>query len=318
MPLSLIVSRKAAEAEGICSLELRAPDGAPLPPFTAGAHIDLHLPGGVVRPYSLCNDPADTRRYQIAVLREAASRGGSAAVHELLHEGERLYVGRPRNLFALDEGGRSHLLLAGGIGITPLLAMAERLHAIGADFQLHHATRSLARTPFRARLAAAPYAHRVHHHLDDGDAAQRLDLVALLASPEPGRQLYVCGPQGFMQAVLAQAKAAGWPDGQVHTESFGAAPCAVAGDQAFDVLLSRSGRVVTVPAHRSVVQALADAGVVVATSCEQGVCGTCLTRVVDGVPAHRDQYLTPEEQAANDQFLPCCSRSQSARLVLDL
>ena len=316
--LRVRVARKAVEAEGICSFELVSADGVPLPAFSAGSHVDVQLPGGPTRQYSLCNDPTETHRYLIAVLRDAASRGGSAAMHERVAAGDVLTISAPKNHFALAHEAKRHLLLAGGIGITPLLCMAERLANVGADFELHYCNRSKARTAFAERIARSPFAARVQFHFDDGEAAQRLDIERLLASPEAGRHLYVCGPQGFMDAVLGSARAQGWTADRLHYEFFGAAPVDQSADGAFEVQLSSSGRVVVVPAGCSVVQALAEAGVSVPTSCEQGVCGTCLTRVIDGEPDHRDQYLTPEEQAANDQFLPCCSRSKSARLVLDL
>ena len=164
----------------------------------------------------------------------------------------------------------------------------------------------------------APFAPQVHFHFDDGTAVQKLDIAALLAAPAPGQHVYVCGPQGFIEAVLSTARARGWAEAQLHCEFFGAAPPPPGGDNAFEVMIASSGRVVPVAAGRTVVQALADAGVTVLTSCEQGVCGTCLTRVIDGQCDHRDQYLTPEEQAANALFLPCCSRAKSKRLVLDL
>jgi vanillate O-demethylase ferredoxin subunit len=241
-------------------------------------------------------------------------------VHAQLAEGQAITASLPRNLFALQPGATRSLLLAGGIGITPLLAMAEQLHAAGADFALHVAARSRARLAFADRLARAPWAAQVQVHLDDGPAAQRLDLAALLARPQPGTQVYLCGPQGFIDAALAAARAAGWPEAQLHLERFGpAAPSAGAGAAgAFSLRLARSGRVVPVAADQTAVQALTAAGVEVMTSCEQGVCGTCLTRVIEGVPDHRDQYLTDEERAANDQFLPCCSRACTAELVIDL
>jgi len=316
--LSVRVARKSIEAEDICSLELVSADGTPLPAFAAGSHIDVQLPGGPTRQYSLCNDPAETHRYLIAVLRDARSRGGSAAVHERVKVGDTLVISAPKNHFALAHDASSHLLLAGGIGVTPLLCMAERLAHAGADFEMHYCTRSPARTAFRQRIAAAPFASRVAFHFDDGEAAQKLDIAALLAAPRAGRHLYVCGPKGFMDAVLGSARAQGWPQAQIHYEFFGADAAPAAGDGGFEVMLASSGRVIKVAPDRSVVQALAEAGVSVATSCEQGVCGTCLTRVIEGEPDHRDLYLTPQEQAANDQFLPCCSRAKSARLVLDL
>jgi vanillate monooxygenase ferredoxin subunit len=315
------VARKQALAEGISAFELVPAEGATLPVFEAGAHIDVHLARGevrIVRPYSLCGVPGAADRWQIAVLREPASRGGSAAMHAWVFEGSTLAVSAPRNHFRLAPRAAHSLLLAGGIGITPLLAMAEQLHADGAAFELHHCTRTLARTPFRERLAAAPWADRVAHHLDDGPAAQRLDLPALLAVQPPGTQLYVCGPQGFMDAVLAAARAQGWPEAQLHWEAFHAEVAPQAGDQAFELQLARSGLVIRVDADQTAARALEAAGVFLPTSCEQGVCGTCLTRVLDGLPDHRDQYLSDEERAANDQFTPCCSRARSARLVIDL
>ncbi|MCE2659648.1 MAG: PDR/VanB family oxidoreductase [Rubrivivax sp.] len=323
--LTVRVARKCVEADGICSVELVALDGAALPPFDAGAHLDVQLPfvrPGLARPYSLCNDPAERHRYLIAVLREPASRGGSAAMHDQVHEGMTLQVSPPRNQFPLVPGATRHRLLAGGIGVTPMLAMAYTLAHQGADFRLHYAARSRARMAFVDRLQQSAFAKRVHLHVDDGEPAQRLDLAAALAAPAAGEHLYVCGPAGFMDAVRAAAQAQGWPASQVHQESFGpaAAPASTgaAGEGGFEVELAHSGRVIVVPAGQTVLAALSAAGVEVASSCEQGVCGTCLTRVVCGTPDHRDQYLTPEEQAANDQFLPCCSRSLSPRLVLDL
>jgi vanillate O-demethylase ferredoxin subunit len=171
---------------------------------------------------------------------------------------------------------------------------------------------------FHDRIANSAFAARAHFHFDDGPAAQRIDLAALLGAPAPGTHLYVCGPRGFMDAVLSTARARGWPDAQLHWEFFAAEAAPADGDQAFQVKLASSGRVVDVPAGTSCVRALEAAGVYVPTSCEQGVCGTCLTRVIEGTPEHRDLYLTPDEQAAGDQFTPCCSRAKTPLLVLDL
>jgi vanillate O-demethylase ferredoxin subunit len=316
--LTVRVTRKAVEAEDICSFELASVDGSALPAFSAGSHIDVQLPGGLTRQYSLCNDPAESHRYLIGVLRDPGSRGGSVAMHERVHEGSELQISPPKNHFALAHQAVRHLLLAGGIGITPILCMAERLSAIGADFELHHATRSRARTAFFERIGSSAFAARAAFHFDDGPAEQKLDIAATLARQGGGTHLYVCGPKGFMDAVLGAARAAGWGQERIHFEFFNADVQLHSGDGAFEVQLASSGRVVAVPADRTVLAALADAGVVVPSSCEQGVCGTCLTRVIEGTPDHRDQYLLPEEQAAGDQFLPCCSRAKSPRLVLDL
>ncbi len=316
--LQVRVARKAVEAQDIVTLELVAVDGSTLPAFGAGAHVDVQLPGGVTRQYSLCNDPQETHRYLVGVLRDPASRGGSQAVHELVKEGDVLQISTPKNHFPLAHDAKRSLLLGGGIGITPILCMAERLANTGADFELHYATRSPERTAFRERIVASNFADKVAFHFDDGAAAQKLDLAALLAQPQAGTHLYVCGPKGFMDAVLNTAREKGWPEAQLHYEFFGAEVAKSDSDASFEIKLASSGRIVMVPKDKTVTQALAEAGVEIMMSCEQGVCGTCLTRVLEGVPDHKDSYLTPEEQAANDQFLPCCSRAKTPQLVLDL
>ncbi|MDF3832286.1 PDR/VanB family oxidoreductase [Cupriavidus basilensis] len=314
--LTVRVVRKQMEAEGICSFELADLAGAPLPPFSAGSHIDVHIPGGMTRQYSLCNPPTEQQRYVIAVLNDAQSRGGSRAMHEAVQEGSTLQIGTPRNHFPLKPEAGRHLLLAGGIGITPMLCMAEALADEGLPFAMHYCARSRRCAAFIDHLAHAPYAERVQFHFDDEDPAQRLDIPALLAEASAEVHLYVCGPKGFMDAVLDTARRLGWADERLHYEFF-AASVDIAGG-AFEVKLASSGKTVVVPAEHTVAQALANAGVEVPVSCGQGICGTCLVRVLEGEPDHRDLYLSPEEQARNDQFTPCCSRARSPTLVLDL
>lgn len=316
--LAVRVASKRTEALGICSLQLVATKCTTLPAFAAGAHVDVYLPGGLVRQYSLCNPPSDAGRYEISVLRDAHSRGGSVAVHDAVSEGTVLHISPPKNHFPLAADADHHLLLGGGIGITPLLAMADHLASQGESFELHHCTRSRERTPFTQRLAAASYARHAHHHFDDGQAAQKLDITATLQQASPGTHLYVCGPQGFMDAVLSTARVQGWPEERLHHEYFSAAPADTAGDGSFEMEVGSTGQVITVAPAQTALQALLAAGFDIPMSCEQGVCGTCLTGVKAGTPDHRDHYLTPEEQAANDQFLPCCSRAKGGRLVLDL
>ncbi len=311
------VAARRNEADGICSYELVPISGAALPEFTAGAHVDVHLPNNLIRQYSLCNAPGETHRYQIGVLRDAGSRGGSEAMHDHIDVGSVLTISEPKNHFPLVEAART-LLLAGGIGVTPILAMAETLAAQGAAFEMHYCARSPEKAAFKERLGESHLRDLVHFHYDSGDAAQKLDMAALLAKPQPDTHLYVCGPQGFIEYVLGTAKAQGWPAAQLHVEYFSAAAVDTTGDQAFDVKLASNGKVFTVPPGTTVIKVLAEAGVEIPYSCEEGVCGTCLTRVLEGVPDHRDMYLTEEEQAANDQFTPCCSRAKSKVLVLDL
>lgn len=315
--IAVKVLRKQQEAIGIASFELARVDGAGLPAFSAGSHIDVQVPGGLTRQYSLCNDAAERHRYRIAVLRDPASRGGSVAMHDALREGDTLLISEPRNHFPLVHAKRT-LLFAGGIGVTPLLCMAQRLQAIGADFDMHYSARSADRTAFRDEIGASPFAPRVHFHYDDGDAAQKLDLQAVLGAPEAGKHLYVCGPTGYIDFVVQGAKAAGWAADNIHLEYFGAAPQDTSGDGSFQVKIASSGQVYEVGAEETVVHALQKHGVDILVSCEQGVCGTCITRVLDGECDHRDLYFTDEEKARNDQFTPCCSRAKSKMLVLDL
>ncbi|MFS2003357.1 PDR/VanB family oxidoreductase [Duganella sp. CT11-25] len=312
--LEVRVERRDSEAEDICSYELVSVDGAPLPAFTAGAHIDVHVAPGLVRQYSLCNPPHERHRYVIGVLRDPASRGGSQAMHELVQSGTKLTISVPKNHFPLVDAPRS-LLLAGGIGVTPILAMAETLAAQGAWFEMHYCTRAPERTAFRDRILNSPFAAQVRFH---HDSAQKLDLPALLAELERDTHIYFCGPAGFINYVQTTAAALDWPESQLHLEYFGAAATATEGDQPFEVKLASSGACYTIPAGSTVLNVLTAAGVFIPASCEQGVCGTCLTRVLEGVPDHRDLYLTESEQAANDLFTPCCSRSRSATLLLDL
>jgi vanillate monooxygenase ferredoxin subunit len=315
--LEVRIAKRALDAVDIVALELAPVAGRALPSFSAGAHIDVEIAPGLVRQYSLCNDPGETDRYVIGVLRDPNSRGGSAAVHDRLAVGQLIRIGAPRNHFALVPA-RRYVLIAGGIGVTPILCMAERLARDAAVFEMHYCSRSPDRTAFMARIRASSFADRVHFHHDDGEPAQRLDLPAVLARPTADTHLYVCGPGGFIDFVCGGAKAHGWSAAQIHFEHFAAPAPAASQDDSFEVRIASSGQTIVVPPGQSVAEALRRHRIDVPVSCEQGVCGTCLTRVLDGEPDHRDLYLTDEEKRQNDQFLPCCSRARSKRLVLDL
>ena len=315
--IDVVVVSRNNEAQGICTYELASADGSALPAFSAGSHIDVHLPGGLIRQYSLCNHPDEQHRYLIGVLRDPASRGGSQSLHEHIKSGDCLRISEPRNLFPLVHEARRSLLFAGGIGITPILCMAERLAHSGADFELHYCARSSERAAFVERLRNSPFADRVFMHFDE-QPETALNAAQVLASPQPGTHLYVCGPGGFMQHVLDSARAQGWQEHALHREYFAAAPVDSSNDGSFSVKVGSTGQVFDIPADKTVVQVLESHGIDIPMSCEQGVCGTCLTRVLEGVPEHRDMFLTEEEQACNDQFTPCCSRSKSPMLVLDI
>lgn len=304
-------------ATDICEFEFVSVDGSALPVFTAGAHIDVKLADGLVRQYSLCNPPGETHRYRLGVLRDPASRGGSVGMHALTL-GTELEISEPRNHFPLHAEAKHSILLAGGIGVTPILCMAEALASQDASFEVHYCTREPARTAFRERFAEADLAAKTRLYHDSEGV--RADLDAIFANPSSGKHLYVCGPAGFIDIVLARAEAAQWPEGNVHREYFGA-PAQVPGgdgDQAFQVEVNSTGERYEVAADQTIVAALAKHGIDIPMSCEQGVCGTCLTGVVSGTPDHRDMFFTDEERAAGKEILPCVSRCKSAVLVLDL
>lgn len=316
------IARRSAQGEGICAFELVPANGERWPQFTAGAHVDVHVGENLVRQYSLCNNPAEEGRYEIAVLRDPRSRGGSRLVHERLHEGDIVKISPPRNYFALNEQAQHSVLLAGGIGITPLISMMERLAHRNASFELHYCVRSLAHVAFAERLLAARFAGRVHLHADDATDAERLDMVAALRSPDAMTHAYICGPGGFIDWAAQSALDKGWQSGNLHIERFASVTNVITGetnaDRPFEMVIASTGRVVHVSAVQSAADALVAAGIDLPLSCEQGVCGTCLTGVLEGDPDHRDSLLNADERGRRDQFLPCCSRSNSPRLVIDL
>jgi len=313
------ISSIAEEAPGILRFELVDPERNALPAFAAGAHIDVHVGEGLVRQYSLCNRPGESQSYEIAVLRTGDSRGGSIAMHALT-VGEKIRISEPKNNFQLVQPARHSLFFAGGIGITPIISMAEHLSETGSDFQLHYCTRSLALTAFREQIRQSGFSDSVHFHHDDGPLAQILDAKTILAVPDINCHIYVCGPQAFMDWILDTARQAGWQEQQLHLEYFTAdQPILDSGvERGFEVEIASTGVVVEVAPDQTVLAALSGMGIDIPSSCENGVCGTCLTRIQAGIPDHRDMYLSPEEQAVGDQFTPCCSRAKSARLVLDL
>ncbi|MDA7418400.1 PDR/VanB family oxidoreductase [Xenophilus arseniciresistens] len=319
MVMDVRVRARRDEAVGICSFELEALDGQALPAFSAGAHIDVHVPAGLVRQYSLCGDPQDASHWRIGVLRDATSRGGSAGMHEGVQVGSVLQVSRPRNLFGLAEAPHS-VLVAGGIGVTPILAMARALHRQGASFELHYCARCPERMAFRDEIAGAGFAQQARFYFSEGSGdAPAFDAAAVAANAPAGAHLYVCGPAGFMDHVLGAARSAGWTESRLHREHFAAAAAPDgAGEQPFVIRLARSGAQLQVPAGTTALQVLLDHGIDVNFSCESGVCGSCITPVLDGVPEHRDSCLMDAEHAENKLFTPCCSRAKTPALVLDL
>lgn len=318
MKLPVKVLRKQVEARDICSFVLEHAEGKELPPATAGAHVSVELPDGLTRQYSLCNQAGSSGVYRVCVLRAPDSRGGSKYLHEQVSEGDVLYIAAPVNHFALAEHVGPALLLAGGIGVTPLFAMAQELHGSGREFDFHYFARSHDRTALREELVAGSYANRVQFHLGEDLALQQAQIQEALSERPSDSHLYVCGPAPFIDFVLSTARLAKWPEESLHWEHFGAVPSALKGNRAFEVEISSTGDVFRVEANQTVAQCLAKNGVNVPVSCEQGICGTCLTRVKAGEVDHRDAYLSDSERASNTEMLVCCSRAKSARLVLDL
>ena len=311
----LHVTRKTALARDIWGFELRHPQGDALPAFTAGAHLTVQVPGGGRRNYSLCGDPADTSAYQIAVKRDAGGRGGSIAMADAVLEGSLLHVSAPRNNFPLHERAGSHLFIAGGIGITPILSMVRHLIASGQDsFQLIYCSRDAAHTAFADVLSAPELASRVRIHHDGGDPAQAFDFWPLFETPAKGVHVYCCGPRPLMDAVADMS--GHWPSGSIHFESFGVDAAAFAANTAFQVRLQRSGLLVPVAADQTILEALRACGQQVPSSCESGTCGSCRTGLLGGEAEHRDMVLNEDEQAS--QIMVCVSRARSAELVLDL
>jgi ferredoxin-NADP reductase len=309
--LDLLVHRTTWEADDVLSVEFVHPEGEPLPRWTPGAHIDLQV-GAQVRQYSLCSDPADPTRWRIGVLREPASRGGSAHVHDRLRPGQTVRVRGPRNHFELDHQAEGYLFIAGGIGITPLLAMARDASRRGVPWRVVHGGRRRASMAFGAELRALAQESGTVEFVPE-DECGRIDLDALLVGLAPGTQVYCCGPEPLLTAVEQRCDA--------RTERFAApaaAPVDPSGESAFEVVCHRSGTTVAVAPGCSTLDALEAAGIPVSSSCRDGICGTCETTVLDGEVDHRDFLLTDAEKEAGKSMMLCVSRARSARLVLDV
>ncbi len=311
------VKRISFEAENINSYELVALAGGDLVPFTAGCHIDLHLPDGMIRSYSLVNDQGERNRYVVAVNKDAGSRGGSSFIHETVRAGDLLTISHPKNNFALQENAVHSVLIAGGIGITPLLSMIRRLEALGRSWELFYAARTRSAAAFLDELNALRpnVPTNIHVNFDQEPSGRMLDLPAIAKGAPANAHLYCCGPVSMLEAF--EAATADRPGDHVHAEYFKAKEKpALAGG--FEVKLARSNRTITVLAGKSILDALLDAGIAVSYACTEGVCGTCETPVIEGMPDHRDLFLGKEEQAASKTMMICCSGSKSPTLVLDI
>ncbi|WP_063131002.1 PDR/VanB family oxidoreductase [Nocardia fusca] len=312
----VVVSEIVSETPNIRLLRLAREDGAPLGPYRAGAHIDVTGPTGILRQYSLCGPPTETATLAIAVKREPQSRGGSAALHRLC-AGDIIEIGAPRNILGVVAGADRHVLIAAGIGITPLLSMAYELHSSGADFTLLYITRDRTETAFADLLEnRVEFRDRVRLHIGLPREEQRGVLESVAATLTRDSAVYTCGPPGFMEAV-AEIVTPVVGETNVYTEHFEAAEVDNSGDTAFTVELD-TGESFEIPADRSILSVLEDNGVDVFKSCEEGICGSCVSNVLEGEPEHRDNCLSVADKAAGDQIALCVSRSKSPKLVIEL
>lgn len=313
--LAVRVERKWSIAKDITAFELRPTNGSPLPTFQPGAHIDVHLSNGLVRQYSITNAPSEADHYRIAVKRTAESTGGSVALHDSVAEGDELKISEPRNGFPLRRNIPHTVLIAGGIGITPLLAMAYALDATGLDFDLHYFAADAESVAFADRLES--FGENVHRHLGLSPEQTQEQLATLLAEPHSTSQVYACGPPPMLDSLRALATESGWPDDSVHVEFF-ANTTTVDDSSSFTIHLARSGLSLEVPSGSTILDVLRANDVPLTSSCEQGACGTCVASVLEGDVLHQDVYLSPSERAAGQLMLTCVSRATSDRLVLDL
>jgi vanillate O-demethylase ferredoxin subunit len=307
------------EAEGVISLLLEQPDGTPLPPVDPGAHVDLHLANGLNRSYSLSNGPADAGRYRLTIARDANSSGGSAFIHDVLKAGDTVAVSAPRNNFALALDAPASLFIAGGIGITPFVPMVAALNAAGRPWTLHYCVRTRGRAALLGELEALAAAGpgRLITNFDEEPGGTMLDLAGVLKAAAPGTHVYCCGPTGMLDAFRAAASAAGIDSDHVHFEYF-SADVDKATEGGFTVVCQKSGVSLVVKPGETILQTLEAAGIDAPFSCEEGVCGSCETRVISGIPDHRDMILTPKERAENRTMMICCSGAKTPTLVLDI
>ncbi len=313
--IEVTLIKKQMIAENIVSLVLASADGTRLPAFDPGSHIDLHIDNNTIRQYSLINSLDNGKTYEIAILREAGGRGGSIKLHDSLTPGNTVTISEPRNHFPLQECEHT-VLVAGGIGITPILSMAQYLHSQGKSFELHYCARSDRSAAFLAEIQASPFAEHSRLYFDQQKQAFA---PQTLAHRGDDSRLFVCGPEGFIQFISNTALAAGWAEERIHYELFkrSAAPASGLG-QPFSMVINSSGDVINVAADETALDALVRSGYEIPCSCEQGVCGTCVLEILEGTPDHQDMFLTDKERQQNQHFTPCCSRALTPTLTLKL
>lgn len=311
----VVVKNRHVEGGNIAVMEFESATSTTLPKVEAGAHIDVHLPNGMVRQYSLCQNPNDEGKFRLGILRDPESRGGSVSAFDEIKDGMQIQVSEPKNLFPLLKAKHS-VLIGGGIGITPLITMAYQLAHEGASFELHYCGASPEKCAFVDEIKNGELAQYTTFHFKSEGASHRAFFESAIKDIDSESHIYTCGPVGFMDWVINLATTHDFPEQQIHKEYF-QVETDTSGDS-FEVVAERSGKIIMVEAGETILQALAKEGIDIEMSCEQGVCGTCMCDVIEGEPDHRDVYFTDEEKASNEQILVCCSRSKTPRLVLDI
>ena len=313
--INVVIESRQDQGNGVAVLQLVSADGKGLPGFSAGAHIDVRITPDMIRQYSLSNASSGSdmaNHYRIGVLNDPESRGGSVALFNDFHVGKEIQISTPRNHFEVASHDGVAILVAGGIGITPILSMAHELKRAGRDFEIHYCLNKLSNGAFVDELETEFSSQlKIHCSID-----KKFEPNEAFANRDNDAHLYVCGPNGFMDWVMAAAKEKGIANERIHFEYFNA-DVDLAGDS-IEVYCSDSDKTVMVGADESIANALSNAGIKVDVSCEQGVCGTCITDVLEGIPDHRDQFLTDEEKDDNDQMALCCSRAKGPKLVLEI
>ncbi len=313
---SVLINAIKDQALNIRTYELVSPTGDTLPAFTAGSHIDVFLPNGLIRQYSLSNASNERIRYVVGVQKEQDGRGGSQFIHDNFQVGDEIEISAPRNHFELDESAQRYKLIGGGIGITPIISMARRLKTLGKPFQLYYACRNESRAAFMEELKSSELSS--HLVLSYDDVHGPLQTQALFGRAEPGVHIYCCGPGGLMDAVKSATTA--WPTNTVRFEHFSADESTgpKEGDDSFEVVIQSTGKVLQIPADKSILTVLEENGIFVDHACCEGICGTCETGLLEGEVDHRDMILTDDEKEENQVLMVCCSRAKSSRLTLDL
>ncbi len=314
---SLVVAAKAVEAHNMVSFEFVDPNGVELPAFSAGSHVDVTIPGGMVRQYSLYNSPSDRHRYRIAVWKDPNGRGGSKALHETVNVGDTLQVSPPRNRFRVPRNTKRAILLARGIGVTPILSIADYLKSQRIPFELHYVFALMSPDSFRATIEGTNFSENTKYYLEDSEQNQLLNAAEVLVEQPEDTHLFICGADWWLDPIVKTATQKGWSEERIHVERFTAKQAAPLLDKVFDVKIASTGAVFKIPGDKTIAGFLEENGIKIPTSCEQGLCGTCKVKVLDGEADHRDKQLSPE-QRAEGFLLACVSRAKGDMLVLDL